>query len=232
MSVVPPNRPSTGWPRRGLNQFENKYISPPSKPVTLERAINLYPLTNYTFGTKEPLYEKDSSVAARFQRMREEFEKVGMRRAVEGVLIVHEHRLPHVLLLQLGTTFFKLPGGELNAGEDEVDGLKRLMTEILGRQDGVKQDWVIDDSIGNWWRPNFEPPQVGYQGVILPVLLRERPQHASVRLAKLEKTLFAVPKNYKLVAAPLFELYDNAPGYGPIISSLPQLLSRFNFIYN
>lgn len=39
--------------------------------------------------------------------------------------------------------------------------------------------------------------------------------------------LFAVPKNYKLVAAPLFELYDNAPGYGPIISSLPQLLSRW-----
>lgn len=67
-----------------------------------------YPLTNYTFGTKEPLYEKDSSVAARFQRMREEFDKIGMRRTVEGVLIVHEHRLPHVLLLQLGTTFFKL----------------------------------------------------------------------------------------------------------------------------
>lgn len=43
--------------------------------------------------------------------------------------------------------------------------------------------------------------------------------------------LFAVPKNYKLVAAPLFELYDNAPGYGPIISSLPQLLSRYVVIY-
>ena len=41
--------------------------------------------------------------------------------------------------------------------------------------------------------------------------------------------LFAVPKNYKLVAAPLFELYDNAPGYGPIISSLPQLLSRYSW---
>lgn len=38
--------------------------------------------------------------------------------------------------------------------------------------------------------------------------------------------LFAVPKNYKLVAAPLFELYDNAQGYGPIISSLPQALCR------
>lgn len=67
-----------------------------------------YPLTNYTFGTKEPLYEKDSSVPARFARMREDFEKIGMRRSVEGVLIVHEHGLPHVLLLQLGTTFFKL----------------------------------------------------------------------------------------------------------------------------
>lgn len=67
-----------------------------------------YPLTNYTFGTKEALYEKDSSVPARFARMREEFDKLGMRRSVEGVLIVHEHGLPHVLLLQLGTTFFKL----------------------------------------------------------------------------------------------------------------------------
>merc|ERR1712107_102049 len=46
-----------------------------------------------------------------------------------------------------------------------------------------------------------------------------------------EKAYFAVPRNYKLVAAPLFELYDNAQGYGPIISSLPQALARFNFIY-
>lgn len=87
-------------------------------------------MTNYTFGTKEPLFEKDPSVPARFQRMRDEFDRIGMRRSVEGVLLVHEHGLPHVLLLQLGTTFFKLPGGELNAGEDEVEGLKRLLTEV------------------------------------------------------------------------------------------------------
>lgn len=40
MSVVPPNRSSTGWPR-GVNQFGNKYISAPAKPLTLERTINL-----------------------------------------------------------------------------------------------------------------------------------------------------------------------------------------------
>lgn len=67
-----------------------------------------YPLTNYTFGTKDPLFERDPSVPARFNRMREEFDKIGMRRSVEAVLLVHEHGLPHVLLLQLGTTFFKL----------------------------------------------------------------------------------------------------------------------------
>lgn len=21
-------------------------------------------------------------------------------------------------------------------------------------------EWVVEDTIGNWWRPNFEPPQV------------------------------------------------------------------------
>ena len=78
--------------------------------VVNERVVQLYPLSNYTFGTKEPQYEKDASVAARFQRMRDEYASIGMRKTVEGVLLVHEHNLPHVLLLQLGTSFFKLPG--------------------------------------------------------------------------------------------------------------------------
>ena len=31
---------------------------------------------------------------------------------------------------------------------------------MLGRTDSAPVDWVIEDAIGNWWRPNFEPPQV------------------------------------------------------------------------
>jgi hypothetical protein len=107
-----------------------KYEKPVITRTSFDRVINLYPLTNYTFGTKEALYEKDSSVIARFQRMRDEFQSIGMRKSVEAVLLVHEHNLPHVLLLQLGTTFFKLPGGELNVGEDPVEGLKRLLNEV------------------------------------------------------------------------------------------------------
>lgn len=236
-------RGGAGWPRgvpqpTAASTNNSGYAKNPS--LTLNRQVNLYPLTNYTFGTKEPLFEKDPSVPARFQRMREEFDKIGMRRSVEGVLLVHEHGLPHVLLLQLGTTFFKLPGGELNPGEDEVDGLKRLMTETLGRQPDTPggaaaaatssgpQEWVVEDTIGNWWRPNFEPAQYPY----IPPHITKPKEHRKLFLVQLqEKAYFAVPRNYKLVAAPLFELYDNAQGYGPIISSLPQALGRFSFIY-
>ena len=111
----------TGWPRGTGGGLPGASLNNSTAPtstsqstrnpsLTLNRQINLYPLTNYTFGTKDPLFEKDPSVPARFQRMRDEFDKFGMRRTVDGVLLVHEHGLPHVLLLQLGTTFFKLPG--------------------------------------------------------------------------------------------------------------------------
>jgi len=213
----------SGWPRNTITAKGDR------KVMDIEKLINLYPLTNYTFGTKDPLYDRDNNATTRFARMREEFDTIGQRRTVEGVLIVHEHNLPHVLLLQLGTTYFKLPGGELKSGETEVEGLKRLMTETLGRQDGVQQDWLIEDCIGNWWRPNFEAPLYPY----VPAHITKPKEHKKLFLVQLgEKALFAVPRNYKLVAAPLFELYDNSTGYGPVISGLPQLLSRFDFHYN
>jgi cleavage and polyadenylation specificity factor subunit 5 len=170
---------------------------------------------------------------ARFQRMREEFQANGMRRSVEGVLLVHEHGLPHVLLLQLGTTFFKLPGGELNTNEDPIEGLKRLLNETLGKPDNQtssqQNNWIIEDIIGNWWRPNFEAPRYPY----IPAHITKPKEHIRMYLVQLgEKATFSIPKNYKLVAAPLFELYDNSQGYGPIISSLPQILSRFEEFKN
>ena len=89
-------------------------------------------------------------------------------------------------------------------------------------------EWTIEDTIGNWWRPNFEPAQYPY----IPPHITKPKEHRKLFLVQLQaKAYFAVPRNYKLVAAPLFELYDNAQGYGPIISSLPQALGRFNFIY-
>ena len=111
----------TGWPRGSAQAKAENDVKNPS--LTLNRQVNLYPLTNYTFGTKDPIFEKDPSVPARFQRMRDEFEKIGMRRSVEAVLLVHEHGLPHVLLLQLGTTFFK---GEFYKLLESISGLVKI----------------------------------------------------------------------------------------------------------
>lgn len=41
--------------------------------------------------------------------------------------------------------------------------------------------------------------------------------------------LAQVPKNLKLLAVPLFELYDNVARYGPLIAALPSFLSRLRF---
>lgn len=89
MSTLPTIR--AGWPRGSNTSIlpsspaaNNNYAKNPS--LTLNRQINLFPLTNYTFGTKDPFYEKDASVPQRFQRMREEYDKLGIRRSVEGIL--------------------------------------------------------------------------------------------------------------------------------------------------
>ena len=92
MSTLPTIR--AGWPRGSSTSVlptapgaNNNYAKNPS--LTLNRQINLFPLTNYTFGTKDPFYEKDASVPQRFQRMREEYDKLGIRRSVEGIRSIY-----------------------------------------------------------------------------------------------------------------------------------------------
>ncbi|KAL9335771.1 hypothetical protein Peur_072952 [Populus x canadensis] len=207
--------------------------------------VNTYPLSSYTFGTKEPKMEKDTSVADRLARMKVNYMKEGMRTSVEAILLrwyslifgfgyarmnlnddlflmitlyviaeqyahvldnlnafwknkVQEHNHPHILLLQIGNTFCKLPGGRLKPGENENEGLKRKLTSKLGANS--------------------------------PALVPDWQECKKLYLVHLsEREYFAVLKNLKLLAVPLFELYDNVQRYGPVISTIPQQLSRFQF---
>lgn len=36
----------------------------------------------------------------------------------------------------------------------------------------------------------------------------------------------AVPQNMKLLALPIYELYDNVARYGPVLAGIPSILSR------
>jgi cleavage and polyadenylation specificity factor subunit 5 len=62
-------------------------------------------------------------------------------------------------------------------------------------------------------RSKFSPMYVIHSTLIIPLLLGAE--------------VLAVPKNMKLMAIPLFELYDNTARYGPQLSSLVTCLSRY-----
>ena len=146
------------------------------------------------------------------------------------------------------------PGDYLQAGDDEIEGFKARLNERLapvGTQfsgEGVNDEWQIGETLAQWWRPNFEtfmypfiPAHVTRPKeckklyfIQLPrssKLRHPSPNHFScVLVAKFIFTeVLSVPKNMKLLAVPLFELYDNTQRYGPQLSAIPHLLSRYNF---
>lgn len=224
MSTVTGNALQTSYPPLFPKDFNA------NQPET----ITLYPLSNYTFGTKETQPEEDPSVVARLTRLEQHFNQHGMRRTCEGILVCHEHNHPHILMLQIANAFFKLPGDYLHAEDDEIPGFKQRLNERLapvGTQfsgEGVNEEWEVGDCLAQWWRPSFETFMYPY----LPAHVTRPRECKKLYLIKLPSSkVLSVPKNMKLLAVPLFELYDNTARYGPQLSAIPHLLSRYNFQY-
>nr|GMD86260.1 pre-mRNA cleavage factor Im 25 kDa subunit 1 [Ipomoea batatas] len=61
---------------------------------------------------------------------------------------------PHLLLLQVRNSIYKLPGGRVRPGESDIDCLKRKLTSKLS-MDG-HNSWEVVECIGMWWKPDFE----------------------------------------------------------------------------
>src|SRR5436305_5440910 len=121
------------------------------------------------------------------------------------------------------------PGDYLPASAEEISGFKSRLNERLAPQNSTSNadsDWEIGDTLAQWWRPNFET----FMYPFLPGHV-SRPKECKklyfIQLPK--KKVLSVPKNMKLLAVPLFELYDNTARYGPQLSAIPHLLSRYNF---
>ncbi|KAJ2906228.1 cleavage and polyadenylation specific factor 5 [Zalerion maritima] len=223
MSTIAPTHMKSGRPPIIPKDFNSQQAE----------TIRLFPLSNYTFGVKETQPEEDPSVLARLKRLEEHYEKFGMRRTCEGILVCHEKNHPHILMLQIANAFFKLPGDYLRPEDDEIGGFKARLDERLAPVGRIGEgeeagDWEVGDCLAQWWRPNFEtfaypfcPPHV------------TRPKECKkmyfIHLPKAK--VLSVPKNMKLLAVPLFELYDNVARYGPQLSAIPHLLSRYNFEY-
>ena len=129
-----------------------------------------------------------------------------------------------------------------------MDGFKSRLNERLapvGTQftgEGVNDEWEIGDTLAQWWRPNFEtfmypfiPAHVTRPKECKKLYFIQLPRSSkSTELGVLATAdgaveVLSVPKNMKLLAVPLFELYDNTARYGPQLSAIPHLLSRYSF---
>jgi len=196
------------------------------------RTIHVHPVSSYSFGVKPARPEKDASVAAAMLRHRRAYEREGARRIVEAILLVNQHNHPHVLLLQSGgggpgqSATFKLPGGKLRHGEGEAEGLARkLHNKLSPASERMRKDWECLECVARWHRPGFEPNYYPY----LPAHVTRPKETRAVFACQLpDAAMFAVPRNLKLLAVPLFELYANENRYGAIVASVPHHVSRFN----
>ncbi|CAK9144151.1 unnamed protein product [Ilex paraguariensis] len=187
--------------------------------------LNIYPLSCYYFGSKEAVPFEDETIADRVHRMKSNYDAYGLRTCVQAVLLVELFKHPHLLLLQIRNSILMLPGGRLRPGESDIGGLKRKLSSKLSiDKDGGRPDWEVGECLGMWWRHNFEtllypylPPNVKWPKECIKLFL--------VKLPASQK--FIVPKNLKLLAVPLSEIHESQKKYGPIISGIPQLLSKF-----
>ena len=100
----------------------------PKEFTAKQQTLRLYPVSSYTFGTKDEQPEEDRwdwhlepvrganadkqlysrSVQERMTRLENHFKKHGMRRSCKAVIVCHEYGHPQVLLLQIANAFFKL----------------------------------------------------------------------------------------------------------------------------
>ncbi|KAJ3683357.1 hypothetical protein LUZ60_013584 [Juncus effusus] len=190
--------------------------------------MDIYPLSSYYFCTKDAVQERTESFADRTLRFKSNFEAHGLRICVYGVLVVELLGKSHVLLLQVKNSFFKLPGGRLRPHETDAQGLNRKLSRDLSsyQESSINDDWQIDKCIGTMWRSEFDTSPLCYN----PTVTCQPKECIKLFLIRLQMSRqFVVPKNFKLLAVPLFHIRDNSETYGPIISKIPYLLSNFSF---
>lgn len=120
------------------------------------------------------------------------------------------------------------PGDYLPADADELSGFTDLLNSRLAPLNPSKEDldWYIGDCLAQWWRPNHET----FLYPFLPAHCTRPKELKKLYLIHLPaKKILCVPKNMKLLAVPLFELYDNTARFGPQLSAIPHYLSRYRF---
>ena len=151
-----------------------------------------------------------------------------IRRGGARTQLRHRHEVPRERFVQVVVV---LGGGFLQGARVRREAIAVVRVEHGAREGSTelwasaRKEWECLDCVARWCRPGFEPNYYPY----LPAHVTRPKETRAVFVCQLpEKALFAVPKNSKLLAVPLFELYGNEARYGAIIASIPHLISRYH----
>lgn len=120
-------------------------------------SVEVYDMSNYTFGKKElearGYLMRLESARAQESHLKTRYGERGQRRSVAGVLLVHSHRFPLLLLLQRadGRGPYALPGGRLRLGESAEAGLARKLRKHLTPEGGDEDAPELDIGERRTW---------------------------------------------------------------------------------
>ncbi|KAK6126766.1 hypothetical protein DH2020_039491 [Rehmannia glutinosa] len=95
--------------------------------------LDIYPLSCYYFGSRGSASFKNETISDRVLRMKANYDAYGMRNCVAAVIVVELFKHPHLLLLQVQNSIYKLP---------DIECLKRkLSSKLSAGEDGRGPEW-------------------------------------------------------------------------------------------
>ena len=195
--------------------------------LSIAPPLYLSDLSSYSCGqSDEDAYERDESTKKpRLDRLREAYAQTGTVPTVRAIILAMGHRHPHIFLLQRRSdNTYLLPGGRLNPGEDYETGLQRVLEKRLCIVSGG--NYSVDQLVATWYRPQFTEQMLPY----LPVHIRSPKEREEWYLVMLpDNARLQVPSKYELKCVRFYDLQDGEAKFGPQLSKVPVLVSRFNF---
>lgn len=150
----------------------------------------------------------------------------GMRRTVRAVFITHTDGVPHIVIFRQGSHSF-LCGGKLTEGESEREGLSRhLQSVILKDKLSDSCEWKVGEVIAKFYRPEFDERIYPY---IPPHVTRPKEEITLLQVVLPPRCVFGLREGTSMSAVSVSTILKNPEEYPPLVSALPQLISRFVF---
>jgi hypothetical protein len=148
--------------------------------------LRIFDIDSYEFRAKavSPGEEQTATISGDYESKEAQSQTDGVDRSVGAVLLVHRLDHVHVLLLyEIESNCFRLPGGKIRRDEKCEDCLHRTLRADLAPHDFPEITWRVQDYLGCWWRPQFKSKE-------MPRVLSQvtRPEEVSTTQKQLSMT--------------------------------------------